>query len=163
MNVDEIVSWFGEKRTPRLAESDVITLLSSAHPRIVFLKTLPFGTELLDLGADGGLEVHRRWPAPERTDLRIYAYASSKGAKFDAYDGFEVGTWDTAPPDFGGRSFGAVVSSHFIDKIKDPGPLIEWLARRVAPGGRVYLEWPSPFAILLPPNREFAARGIGLM
>lgn len=161
MNIDEIVAWFNTKRRPALTESEAITLMSSVHPRAVFVKTLPYGAQLLDVGAGGGgLEVFRKWPAPPRADLKMYAYSLEKSERFDVYDGFELGKWESGPPAFRGIKFNAMFCAHFIEHIVDPIPFIEWTARSLPAGGRLYIEWPSPFSALLPRNTELAKRGV---
>lgn len=163
MTIDEIVAWFNAERKPALAKDDAIVLMNSLHPRAIFVKTLAHGACLLDAGAgDGGLEVFRHWPPPQRTDLRMYAYSLSKGARFDSYDGFELGRWEEGPPVFDGIRFDAVFCSHFIEHLGDAVPFLQWTAQRLAGGGRLYLEWPSPFAALLPKGKDLAKRGIEL-
>lgn len=163
MTVDEIVAWFNAEREPALAKDDAILLMNALHPRAVFVKTLARGACLLDAGAgDGGLEVFRHWPSPKRTDLRMYAYSLSKGARFDSYDGFELGRWEDGPPAFDGVRFEAIFCSHFIEHLADAAPFLQWTAQRLVTGGRLYLEWPSPFAALLPTRAELAKRGVQL-
>jgi hypothetical protein len=164
LNIDEIAAWFKTKRRPSLSEGDMLALLSSVHPRTVFVKTLPHGARVLDIDADnGGLEVFRRWLPPPRTDLQMYAYSREKGQNFDAYDGFEIGTWESRPPAFSGIQFSALFCSHFIEQIAEPIPFLEWIAARLTIGGRLYLEWPSPYSVLLPTKSELAKKGINLM
>jgi SAM-dependent methyltransferase len=163
VTIDEIVAWFAASRRPSLGRDEAITLLNSTHPRTLFVKTLARGACLLDVGAgDGGLEVFRRWPPPARTDLRMYAYALDKGANFGAYDGFELGDWESGPPAFSGIEFSAMFCSHFIEHIADPVPFLQWSAQRLPSGGRLYLEWPSPFSELLPKSADLAQRGVKL-
>jgi SAM-dependent methyltransferase len=164
LTLEEVVAWFNARRKPSLPEAEVVTLLASAHPRTAFLKTLPFSACVLDLGADnGGLEVLRKWPTPARADLRLYAYAERKGEHFDAYDGFELGTWAPGGPSFPQLQFDAIVCARMLPYVADPIPLLEWAAGRLNAGGRLYLEWPSAFSTLLPQKSALAAKGVELM
>jgi SAM-dependent methyltransferase len=161
LTVDDIAAWFHASRTPLLSKDEAIVLAHTMHPRTVFVKTLAPGAHLLDMGAgDGSLEVYRRWPAPQREDLRMYAYALSKGARFDAYDGWEIGDWETRPPGFPGIAFDAIFCAHFIEYVEDAVPFVRWTGERLRAGGRVYLEWPSPFSAVLPKVSELVQRGI---
>jgi SAM-dependent methyltransferase len=160
---DEIVKWFQAERSPSLSADDVVLLLNIAHPRTAFIKTLPRGAQLLDVGAgNGSLEIFRHWPAPTREDLKMYAYSLVKGERFDDYDGYELGRWEECPPGFPEISFDAVFSSHFIEHMDSAAPLVLWAGRRLGPGGRLYLEWPSPYSVLTPRREELARRGIAL-
>jgi SAM-dependent methyltransferase len=163
LTVDEVVAWFKAERKPSLSREAAVLAMNTMHPRTVFVKTLAHGARLLDMGAgNGGLEVFRRWPPPPRTDLRMYAYSLEKGERFDAYDGHELGNWELGPPAFAGIQFDALFCSHFIEHLADPSAFLRWSAQRLAPGGRLYLEWPSPFSALLPRREDLSARGIKL-
>lgn len=133
------------------------------HPRYKFLKTLPEGSSLLDANSSGGgLEVFRHWPPPARPDLRMYAYAPSKGPQFDAYDGFELGDWLSVAPRFPEVQFDAIYCSQVIERHDDAAPVLEWIARRLPQAGRLYLEWPSHFSQTLPGRDILARSGITL-
>ena len=133
-------------------------------PRCRFLKTLPAGATLLDVGAgDGSLQVFRRWPAPARNDLRMFAWAGAKGSSFDQYDGSEVGLWPDGPPAFGGRQFDAILAANFIEHIDDPIAFVKWSISRLAQGGSLLLEWPRPESASLPTTAELAALGLPIM
>lgn len=161
MTADEIEVWYKADRVPRMSSEDAVQFLHSMHPRTSFLKTLPHGSCLLDAGAgEGGFEVFRRWPPPPRLDIRMYAYSLVKGAKFDAYDGHETGRWESGPPSFADVRFDAVYCANFIEYLDDAVPFLAWTAERLAAGGRMYIEWPSPFAALLPKREELAKRGV---
>lgn len=164
MDINSIAAWFRKPRRPGLDQDRVNELYFTFHPRTAFLKTLPVGTAVVDIGAgDGTLSVFRRWPAPERRDLKLYAYSLEKGRQFDDFDGFEIGDWNASPPQFGGRTFGAIVCAHFIEHITDPESFVEWAAQKLDPGGRAYIEWPSPASIGLPTRAELERAGVPLM
>lgn len=133
------------------------------HPRALFLKTLPAGATLLDLGAgEGSMHVFRSWPPPARPDVKLYAFSLEKGKHFDSYDGFELGDWNQQQPDFGGMQFDAIFSSHFVEHIQDPRSLAVWAASRLKPCGRLFTEWPSEASLKAPGNRLLRSHGIFL-
>lgn len=164
MDVAQIRDWFAQARKPRLGRDRVMELYFTFHPRTSFFKTLPGGAHVADIGAgDGTLSVFRKWPAPERRDLRIYAYSIEKGRMFDEFDAYEITDWNLAPPEFGGQTFDAVICAHFIEHIADPASFVAWATRKLKPSGRIYLEWPSPASLELPARAELAAVGVDLM
>lgn len=163
-DIEDVVRWFHRERTPTVSGGQALELYFTFHPRTAFLKNLPTGARVADIGAgDGSMSVFRRWPAPERPDLRLYAYSLEKGEHFDAFEGFEVGDWNLMPPAFDGVPLDAVVSAHFIEHIAEPASLARWLGAKLRPGGRAYLEWPSQHALDMPPRHALAARGVELV
>jgi SAM-dependent methyltransferase len=119
---------------------------------------------VVDIGAgDGSLSVFLRWPEPARPDLSLHAYSLEKGARFDDFASYELGDWNAQPPEFKGRSFDAVLCAHFIEHIADPASFVAWTARKLRPGGRAYVEWPSPAALTLPSRGELEAIGVPLI
>jgi SAM-dependent methyltransferase len=164
MDAEAIREWFHRKRTPQLAGTRVMELYFTFHPRTVFLKTLPYAAEVVDIGAgDGTLTVFKRWPEPARPDLNMHGYSLEKGRLFDDFSSYAIGDWDAQPPEFDGREFDAIVCAHFIEHIAEPASFIDWAARKLRPGGRVYLEWPSPASLTLPPRAQLEALGVPLM
>jgi SAM-dependent methyltransferase len=161
-DIAELEQWFNGELATAIPAHEMIERYHAMHPRCVFLKTLPAGAKVLDMGAgDGGFHVFRQWPAPARPDIRLYAYSLEKGAQFDEYDGFELGNWEDGPPDFGGMKFDAIHCAHFIEHIRNPAAFIRWAASRLAPEGRIYLEWPSEESRFTPTLSELAAIGFG--
>jgi SAM-dependent methyltransferase len=151
-------------REPLLTLDDAIRGLHTLGPRCRFIKTLPAGAAMLDAGAgDGTSQVYRRWPEPTRNDLQMFAWAGVKGSSFELYNGSEVGFWPDNPPAFGGCQFDAIMAANFIEHIDDPIAFVEWSISRLAPGGRLYLEWPRPEAALLPTTADLAALGLPIM
>lgn len=164
LDSNQIARWFREVRTPQVSPERVLELFFTFHPRTAFLKTLPLHARVADIGAgDGSLSVFRDWPAPDRKDLELYAYSIEKGRLFDEFEAFEISDWNVEPPEFEGVQFDAVVSGHFIEHIGDPGSLAKWMARKVKPGGRAYIEWPSVNSLALPSREELAAKGVDLV
>jgi SAM-dependent methyltransferase len=71
--------------------------------------------------------------------------------------------WNAQPPDFGGRRFDAIVCAHFIEHIARPESLVEWAARKLRPGGRIYVEWPAPVSLALPKRDALERAGVNVM
>lgn len=164
MDASQIREWFKAPRRTTLPRGRVMELYFTFHPRTAFLKNLPLDSNVVDIGAgDGSLSTFASWPEPRRPDLGLYAYSLEKGSNFDKFDGYELGNWDVAPPEFEGRKFDAVVCAHFIEHIADPSSFSSWAARKLNAGGRVYLEWPSPAALNLPSRAELEPLGVPLM
>lgn len=164
MNIETVVDWYKRDRRSHVSKGRAQELYFQFHPRTAFLKTLPVNATVADIGAgDGSLSVFRDWPEPSRRDLRLYAYSIEKGQHFDAFEGYEISDWNVAPPEFGGQLFDAVLSAHFIEHIDDPATFIAWLDRKLAPGGRAYIEWPAPASQSLPSRRELSELGVDLV
>ena len=161
IDIESIVEWYRSDVTAAVEEEQVLRGFHSAHPRIHFLKGLPLGSSVLDVGAgDGTMHLFRNWLTPARNDLKMYAYSLEKGLHFDSYDGFEIGNWDEHPPSFDGRSFDAIFSAHFIEHIQDTTAFFAWAASRLTPDGRIYTEWPSDRALRTPTKAELKLQGI---
>src|SRR5258706_15265995 len=79
-------------KTPQIVpDAGMDDFMHMVSPRVRFLKTAPYRSTLLDLGAGaGGMEIFRGWLSPPRQDLRMYAVSLEKGARFDAYDAYEI-------------------------------------------------------------------------
>ena len=164
MDVGQIKSWFQQPRKAQLGKDRVMELYFTFHPRTSFLKTLPYGAHVADIGAgDGSLSVFLNWPSPERKDLSLYAYSIEKGRLFDDFKAYEISDWNKSPPEFDGQTFDAIVCAHFIEHIADPTSFVAWAQRKLKPGGRIYLEWPSPDSLSLPSRRELEAEGVNLI
>lgn len=164
LSVEDIQAWYHRPRQPQLPKARVMELYFTFHPRTAFLKTLPRNAVVADIGAgDGSLSVFRTWPQPERMDLELHAYSLEKGNKFDAFASYEIGDWNEQPPEFEGRRFDAVVCAHFIEHIAQPESLVAWAARKLRPGGRIYIEWPAPVSLSLPPRDALHAVGVPVM
>ncbi|MEP6634062.1 MAG: methyltransferase domain-containing protein [Luteimonas sp.] len=164
MTLQKIIDWYQYPRKTRIAGGRAQELYFQFHPRTAFLKTLPIGATVADIGAgDGSLSIFRDWPEPARRDLRLYAYSIEKGDRFDAFESYEISDWNEKQPEFDGMRFDAVISAHFIEHIADPGTFVAWLARKLAPGGRAYVEWPSPAALTLPTRSELLEAGVNLV
>jgi SAM-dependent methyltransferase len=162
LELESIKKWFDQDIKSVIPPQEVLERYHAQHPRAIFMKTLPAGASLLDVGAgDGGYEVFRRWPAPARPDIKLFAYSLDKGTNFDKYDSYELGNWDLARPAFGGMKFDAIYSSHFIEHINERDAFFSWCASRLNPGGRIYVEWPSDASLRCPTMKELAGVGFG--
>lgn len=164
MSIEALVAWFRQKRSSRLPRQRAIENFYLYLPRTAFLKTLRPNARVLDVGAgDGSLELFRNWLEPRRMDLKMYAYALEQGKRFDAYAGYELGNWEEGPPRFEGVQFDAIIACHFIEHVSDPLAFLDWAAGRLASGGRMYIEWPSPGSLRLPPRAELLAHGVDVI
>lgn len=136
-------------------------MYNSFHPRCIFLKTLPKDSLCLDMGAgDGTYTVYRKWPRPERRDIELYAVSLEKGVHFDDYDGYAIGDFEKTPDFFDGKIFDAIHASHFIEHLERRDVFMAWAKKRLKPGGRIYLEWPSRNAEATPKKADLAAIGM---
>ena len=164
MDIDALVAWFRRDRSARLPRQRAIENFYLYLPRAAFLKTLKMNARVLDVGAgDGSLELFRNWLEPHRPDLKMYAYSLEKGKRFGAYAGYELGNWEEGPPRFEGVAFDAIIACHFIEHVSDPHAFLDWAASRLQPGGRMYVEWPSPASLRLPPRTDLLARGVDVI
>jgi SAM-dependent methyltransferase len=150
------------KSGPSLDASAMDSILHAMSPRVRFLKSAPACARLLDVGAgDGAMEMFRQWLPPRRDDIRMYAVSLEKGERFGQYDGFELGNFNHAKPDFGGLTFDAMLVCHFVEHIDGGlGAFLAWAKTRLAPGGRVYVEFPSLYSKLAPKRADLIARGL---
>jgi SAM-dependent methyltransferase len=163
-SIEELLAWYSRERRPTVHRDRVMELYFTFHPRTAFLKTLRADAVVADIGAgDGSLSVFRKWPEPARNDLRLHAYSIEKGRLFDDFDSFEISDWNAAPPRFGNTRFDAVVCAHFIEHVQEPTSFVRWAVDSVRPGGRIYLEWPSPHSLDLPPLHAMKAAGMPLV
>jgi SAM-dependent methyltransferase len=138
-------------------------IFHSTSPRVRFIKNLPHGASVLELGAgNGSMQVFRTWLQPPRRDLKLYAIDMEKGEHFDLYDGFAVGDY-SSPDAFPGMRFDAVCSSNFVEHI--PGgirSLAPWAAKRLNPGGMLYVEGPSAAMKALPSTGTMREAGLSV-
>jgi SAM-dependent methyltransferase len=131
------------------------------HPRFTFFKSLPERANVADIGAsEGGLVFWKSWGSPDRSDINLYGADIKRGAHADLYAGWEAVDLDDRSPSFAGVELDACYSTHLIEHLQDPQRLVRWMARRVTPGGRIYIEWPNPLTTELPTSRDLLALGI---
>lgn len=164
MNIEDVVAWYRREREPQVSGERAQELYFQFHPRTAFLKMLPVGATVADIGAgDGSLSVFRKWPEPTRNDLQLHAYSIEKGERFDAFESYEISDWNIAQPEFGDTRFDGVVCAHFIEHIANAGSLADWAGRKLVPGGRVYVEWPSEHSVNLPSRQDLLDAGVPLV
>lgn len=148
-----LLGWLRDTAPPT---SDLTTLVQYYHaslPRTLFLKSLPPAAHVLDLGAgDGALGLYKAWPEVERPDLHLHALSLTRGPHFHLYDSVELRDFETADDLFGGRQFDAIICCHFIEHMHDIGQTMAFIGRVLAPHGRIYIEWPHPVAMDMPPR-----------
>ncbi|NOT87234.1 MAG: methyltransferase domain-containing protein [Lysobacter sp.] len=163
-DLNSIVDWFHRKRRAAASEGEVLEIYFQHHPRTSFLKMLAQDAKVVDIGAgDGSLSVFRSWPRPKRADLKMYAYSIEKGSHFDQFEDYRLSDWNKEMPVFDGVRFDAAVSAHFIEHIREPESIVDWLKLHLVDGGRAYVEWPSPNSIDLPSRHALIDAGVELI
>lgn len=60
-------------------------------------------------------------------------------------------------------AFEAVIACHFIEHVSDPHAFLDLAGRRLAPGGRIYVEGPRAGALRFPPRTELLAREVDVI
>lgn len=160
----EVDRWLSEAGDPESDEGTAVEAYNCFSPRTQFFKNLPKNVALLDLGAgNGALSILKSWPLCPRPDVRMYALSLEMGEMFDRYESYELKDFEANEGVFPGMEFGAVNCSHFIEHMRDPRLTINFIARRLTSGGRLYLEWPHAISKRMPPRAEFAERGLSIM
>jgi SAM-dependent methyltransferase len=160
---DHIRSWLTQDTSISTELGALDQAFNFALPRTLFLKSLPSGAQVMDVGAgDGSLVNYKSWPMFGRPDLKLHALSLDKGEHFDSYDSYEIKNFETEDDVFPGLTFDAMVCCHFIEHMHDPQCTIEFFARRIRKGGRLYLEWPHPITKTFPPNRKLIELGFPL-
>ena len=130
------------------------------HPRFRFLKTLSRNARLLDIGANsGGLAFWRKKSTPDRSDIEMYAVDLREGANFGNYKDFQLCNIETAKLKFGDEFFDGIVMSHVIEHLTDPSHALDEISRILKPGGRIYLECPTPETLTYPTRKAFSKIG----
>lgn len=156
-----VLSWFQAATAPLLSREQLEQAFNFATPRSIFLKTLPLGSRVLDLGAGEGSLVHYlNWPLFERKDIKLHALSLTKGPFYDKYESYELKNFEDNPADvFRGLSFDAIICSHFIEHMRDPMPAINFMRTKLATGGRLYIEWPHPMSTRMPSRFDLIRAG----
>jgi hypothetical protein len=159
------VGWL-KSRQPclQVRDEDLLESFWRAHPRFQFLKSLPWGWNVLDIGAgNGGLAHWKSWLKPDRADLTLYGVDRDTGEFHELYAGWETVDLDRELPNFPGVTLNGFFASHLIEYLAAPATLIEWLGQRVAPGARLYIEWTSPSTLDLPSRDQLGQHGIEVL
>jgi SAM-dependent methyltransferase len=143
-----------------LSRSELIECYWRSHPRFLFFKGVPPEATLLDVGCgSGGLALWRDWLKPDRTDIRLFGADLEPGEHTSRYEDVWKGDLDRGPVGFGALEFDAILASHVLEHLQEPGRQVGDLAARLAPGGRLYIEVPTPASKLLPSAEEFRRKG----
>jgi SAM-dependent methyltransferase len=133
------------------------------HPRFNFFKNVAAGGCVLDLGVGGGgLPFWREYLEPARTDIRMFGVDLNRPATATLYERFEVANLDASFP-FPDLRFDAVIASHLLEHVADPGKLLGEVASCLRAGGRAYIETPTPESKSLPKAQEYRAKGWPMM
>ncbi len=131
------------------------------HPRFRFFKTAKLNAKIADLGAaTGGLPGWRLWGKPTRKDLKLYAVDMKPNDAFQKYDGLEIVDLGRERTKFDNGFFDGFILSHLIEHVADHAHLFAEAARIAAPGGLMYVEWPTPESAHAVPRDVLARIGI---
>jgi SAM-dependent methyltransferase len=131
------------------------------HPRYQFLKSVPAYSKLLDVGAgSGGLQFWREWGKPQRLDIEMYAVDIAKGEHFDRYAAYQICDIERDVLCLPVNTFDAIDMSHVLACTTDKPLVLRKLADALSPGGRLYMEIPTPDTRQYPPREEFLKNGI---
>ena len=152
------------RRRLSCSDAELLETYWRCHPRFRFVKTAAANARLLDIGAgSGGLAHWKGWLEPKRDDIVFHGVDRHRGVEAHLYRAWESVDLDHAAPSFHGVAFDAFVLSHVIEHVRDPARMVDWIASRAAPGGRVYLEWPGENAARQPGREDFARHGIDIV
>jgi len=147
-----------------VSDDELLELFWQGHPRFQFFTSLPWSTNLLDLGAGGGGLAHwKHWVKPARPDLTLYGVDRNIGENRPLYAGWEAIDLDRELPKFPGVPLTGFFVSHLIEQLAAPEMLIEWMGTRAEPGARLYIEWPSPASMALPSREELRRHQIDVV
>jgi SAM-dependent methyltransferase len=155
-DLDAFVGWLkSRQRRLDISDPELMDLFWRVHPRLRFLKSAPWGVNLIDIGAgNGGLAHWRHWGKPDRPDIALYGVDLSIGEHAGLYAGWEAINLDRQLPEFPGVKLDGFFASHLLEYLGAPEALIEWIGRRAEPGARVYLEWTNPISLDLPTREQ---------
>jgi hypothetical protein len=155
----ELLAWLAEPVPDPLGADATLEHFLLMDARVRFLKTLPHGSVVLDLGAgEGQLRNFREWLGFPRRDLRFVGVSLEHGAHTRAYEEFFVGDVEAQKPRFG-LTPNAVIAGQFIEHTREPRAIADWLAGLLAPGSLLHFDWPSPHAAKLPARAGILAAG----
>src|SRR5439155_6389954 len=164
-NLDAFVGWLkSQQRRLDISDQELMDLFWRVHPRLRFLKSLPWSVNLIDIGAgSGGLAHWRHWGKPDRADLTLYGVDRSVGEHAGLYGGWEAINLDRQMPEFPGVKLNGFFASHLLEYLGAPEALIEWMGTRAEPGARVYLEWTNPISLDLPTREQLQKHDIEVL
>lgn len=133
------------------------TLTRRLNPRYAYLPPpgdAPF--RILDIGAgpEDGRIAKALFPAGHFEAVNIAPLDAEQRDAFDVYHQRDLNNDDLSfLPESG---FDYVISSHTIEHLEDGPRTVAQMCRKVRPGGRIYLEWPSV------ESETFPIKGFGL-
>lgn len=152
------------RRCLTCSDDELLTAYWSFHPRFRFLKTVPANAAMLDVGAGtGGLAHWKSWGEPKRVDINLHGVDLRPGPEAHLYRAWESVNLDETLPSFADTVFDAFLLSHVIEHLRDPATLLRWIASRIQPGGRAYIEWPGANAARQPGREAFLRHGIDIV
>lgn len=146
--------------TDPITQESLDVWLHTFSPRTRFLKTLPVGSRVLDLGAgEGSLAIFKAWIAPARPDLRMFGVSLGPGTHQHLYEAWTSSNFETTDP-FPGETFDAVFAAHFAEHIEGGAQrVLAWIATKLRPLGLAYVEMPSSMSLRGPRRNRLRAEG----
>lgn len=145
------------------SKDELLFLYWAFNPRYRFFKNVKNNSKVLDVGAGTGGLVHwKKWGAPVRDDIEIYAVDLYKGEFFDKYDGFQVCNLEIDNIEYDNEYFDVIIMSHLLEHIKNRIKLLKELYRLLKLGGKAYIEVPTPETLNYPSRFAFLDKGINV-
>ncbi len=131
------------------------------HPRVTFFKTVNRHARLLDVGANSGALAHlRQYCRPFREDIKMYGVDLVKGQFADLYEEYHILNIDDGNLPWADGFFDAIVISHVYEHLEKPLDFLADAFRLLSPGGRIYIEVPSPHSRALPNKDDIMVQGV---
>ncbi len=159
---DQLLSWLKEPVTDPLSSNVAHENYLLMHPRTSFVKNLPAGSTLFDIGSGrGGLVGFKDWLGFKRQDLRFVGASLAHGEHTHKYDEFFVGNLDQKKPVFDIPPQYAL-ASQLIEHVGKPDELFSWIGELLPRAGRFYLDWPSAHTVDLPKRKLFFDAGFNV-
>ena len=156
---DYLMSWIDEGSIQQNEDNQISIYQNSIIPRSIFLKNLPAGANVVDIGAgDGGLLTYKNWPAIVRSDIDMFAVSLDDNERFEMYTDRRIGNLETDDLTFEGIQFDGVICCHLIEHLSKLDIFFDYLTKTTIAGSRCYVEWPHPESLRMPRMRKFTAK-----
>ncbi len=132
----------------------------SFHPRFCFYKKTPIDARFLDVGAgSGNLSFWKGWGKPVRNDIKMYGVDVRDAEHKNNYVNFQVADVEKTGLGFNDGFFDIIFLSHVLEHFNNPEYVLKEIRRVTKPGGRIYIEFPSPVTVYYPTREDFLKKG----
>ena len=143
-----------------LSREDMIEAYWTQHPRYIFMKSVPWECEFLELGAgDGGVSFWKDWRKPHRNDIRMYGVDFSIGKFADRYERFDALNINREKLNYKDNSVDVIFSSNFFEHLLNFKHVVSEIMRVLRVGGVVYLETPNHNSLVTKSMKDFNENG----